>query len=79
MILRLDHYIRPSRHCSRHGLRRPSFTVSQERQSYYCFGCGVGGSVFRFVMDSEHLDFPSAAKKLAARAGIRVIEEPADL
>jgi DNA primase len=42
---------------------------------FHCFGCGAGGSVFRFVMDYEHLDFPSAVRKLAARAGIPVIEE----
>jgi DNA primase len=61
--------------CPFHQERTPSFNVSPQRQSFHCFGCGVGGSVFRFVMDYEHLDFPSAVKKLAARAGIPVIEE----
>lgn len=61
--------------CPFHQEKTPSFNVSQARQSFHCFGCGVGGSVFRFVMDYEHLDFPSAVKKLAARAGIPVIEE----
>jgi len=61
--------------CPFHQEKTPSFTVSQQRQSFHCFGCGAGGSVFRFVMDYEHLDFPSAVKKLAARAGIPVIEE----
>ena len=61
--------------CPFHQEKTPSFNVSQQRQSFHCFGCGVGGSVFRFVMDYEHLDFPSAVKKLAARAGIPVIEE----
>ena len=55
--------------------RRPSFHVSPQRQTFHCFGCGAGGSVFRFVMDYEHLDFPAAVQKLAARAGIPVIEE----
>ncbi|PYI40951.1 MAG: DNA primase, partial [Verrucomicrobia bacterium] len=40
-----------------------------------CFGCGAGGSVFRFVMDYEHIDFPSSVRKLAARAGITVVEK----
>ena len=61
--------------CPFHQEKTPSFNVSQQRQSFHCFGCGVGGSVFRFVMDYEHLDFPSAVKKLAARVGIPVIEE----
>src|SRR6195256_4078492 len=61
--------------CPFHQEKTPSFTVSPSRQTFHCFGCGVGGSVFRFVMDYEHVDFPSAVKKLAARAGIPVIEE----
>ena len=61
--------------CPFHQEKTPSFTVSPSRQTFHCFGCGVGGSVFRFVMDYEHVDFPSAVRKLAARAGIPVIEE----
>jgi DNA primase len=61
--------------CPFHQEKTPSFTVSPQRQTFHCFGCGVGGSVFRFVMDYEHLDFPAAVHKLAARAGIPVIEE----
>lgn len=61
--------------CPFHQEKTPSFNVSPQRQSFHCFGCGAGGSVFRFVMDYEHLDFPSVVKKLAARAGIAVIEE----
>nr|MBA2433244.1 DNA primase [Chthoniobacterales bacterium] len=61
--------------CPFHQEKTPSFTVNPQRQSFHCFGCNVGGSVFRFVMDYEHLDFPSAVKKLAARAGIPVIED----
>jgi DNA primase len=61
--------------CPFHQEKTPSFTVSSQRQTFHCFGCGVGGSVFRFVMDYEHLDFPAAVRKLAARAGIPVIEE----
>ena len=61
--------------CPFHQEKTPSFHVNPQRQSFHCFGCGVGGSVFRFVMDYEHLDFPSAVKKLGARAGIPVIED----
>jgi len=61
--------------CPFHQGKTPSFTVSPSRQTFHCFGCGAGGSVFRFVMDYEHLDFPAAVKKLATRVGIPVIEE----
>jgi DNA primase len=64
--------------CPFHQEKTPSFTVSPQRQSFHCFGCGVGGSVFRFVMDYEHIDFPAAARKLAERGGIRIIEERSD-
>jgi DNA primase len=49
--------------------------VSPSRQTFHCFGCGAGGSVFRFVMDYEHVDFPAAVRKLAARAGIPIVEK----
>ncbi|MEY2530228.1 MAG: primase [Verrucomicrobiota bacterium] len=61
--------------CPFHQEKTPSFTVSPQRQTFHCFGCGVGGSVFRFVMEYEHLDFPSAVRKLATRVGISVMEE----
>jgi DNA primase len=61
--------------CPFHQEKTPSFMVSPSRQTFHCFGCGVGGSVFRFVMDYEHIDFPSAVRKLSARVGIPVIEE----
>jgi DNA primase len=61
--------------CPFHQEKTPSFTVSPQRQTFHCFGCGAGGSVFRFVMEYEHTDFPSAVRKLGARAGIPVIEE----
>ncbi len=61
--------------CPFHQEKTPSFTVSSQRQTFHCFGCGAGGSVFRFVMDYEHLEFPAAVRKLAARVGLPVIEE----
>jgi len=60
--------------CPFHQEKTPSFMVSPSRQTFHCFGCGAGGSVFRFVMDYEHVDFPSAVRKLAARAGITIVE-----
>jgi DNA primase len=61
--------------CPFHQEKTPSFMVSPSRQTFHCFGCGAGGSVFRFVMDYEHTDFPSAVRKLAARVGITVVEK----
>ena len=61
--------------CPFHQEKTPSFMVSPSRQTFHCFGCGAGGSVFRFVMDYEHIDFPSAVRKLAARAGVTVVEK----
>lgn len=61
--------------CPFHREKTPSFTVNPQRQIFKCFGCGAGGSVFRFVMDYEQIDFASAVRKLAERAGIRLIEQ----
>lgn len=61
--------------CPFHQEKTPSFMVSPSRQTFHCFGCGAGGSVFRFVVDYEHVDFPTAVRKLAARAGITVVEK----
>jgi DNA primase len=61
--------------CPFHQEKTPSFTVSPQRQTFHCFGCGVGGTVFRFVMDYEHVDFPAAVRKLGARVGIPIVEE----
>jgi DNA primase len=61
--------------CPFHQEKTPSFTVSPSRQTFHCFGCGAGGSVFRFVMEYEHADFPAAVRKLATRAGITIVEE----
>jgi DNA primase len=61
--------------CPFHQEKTPSFHVNPQRQTFHCFGCGVGGTVFRFVMDYEHVDFPAAVRKLGARAGITVVEE----
>jgi len=58
--------------CPFHAEKTPSFTVSQEKQFYHCFGCGVGGSAIDFVMRMERATFPEAVEILAARAGMEV-------
>ncbi len=61
--------------CPFHREKSPSFHVTPARQSFHCFGCGAGGGVLRFVMDYEHVDFPTAVRRLAQRAGIPIVEE----
>ncbi|HBF36673.1 MAG TPA: DNA primase [Firmicutes bacterium] len=56
--------------CPFHGEKTPSFNVNSEKQLFYCFGCGVGGNVFNFIMKLENIDFLASAKTLAERAGI---------
>jgi DNA primase len=61
--------------CPFHQEKTPSFFVNQSKQSYYCHGCGAGGSVFQFLMQYENIDFPEAVRRLASRAGIAIIEQ----
>ena len=58
--------------CPFHNERTPSFHVSADKQMYYCFGCGAGGSVFTFLMEYENDSFTEAVQKLADRAGIKL-------
>jgi DNA primase len=58
--------------CPFHSERTPSFNVSQEKQSWYCFGCQEGGDVFTFVEKHEHLSFLQALEMLAERAGVEL-------
>ena len=60
--------------CPFHNEKSPSFSVSPNKQMYYCFGCGAGGNVFTFIMEYENQTFPEAMKILADRAGIALPE-----
>jgi DNA primase len=61
--------------CPFHKEKTPSFSVSPDKQFYYCFGCGAGGNALGFVMDHDQLDFPQAIEDLAKRAGMEVPRE----
>ena len=58
--------------CPFHAEKTPSFIVSQDRQTFHCFGCGAGGNAISFVMRIERASFPEAVEILAARAGLEV-------
>ncbi|MCM1385699.1 MAG: DNA primase [Bacillus sp. (in: Bacteria)] len=60
--------------CPFHNEKSPSFSVSQDKQMYYCFGCGAGGNVFTFLMAYENCTFPEAIKELADRVGVALPE-----
>jgi DNA primase len=61
--------------CPFHSEKTPSFSVAPDKQIYYCFGCGKGGSVINFIMEVENLSFPDAVAFLARRAGMAIPEE----
>src|ERR671914_922893 len=56
--------------CPFHAEKTPSFTVSEEKGIYHCFGCQSGGSVFHFLMNYDRLSFPEAVQRVAKRYGI---------
>ena len=60
--------------CPFHNEKSPSFSVSRNKQMYYCFGCGAGGNVFTFIMEYEKFTFAESLKFLAERAGIKLPE-----
>lgn len=64
--------------CPFHSEKTPSFTVYPSDNSFYCFGCGVGGNAITFTQRIEHLDYPDAIEFLAKRAGITVIRDDKD-
>jgi DNA primase len=61
--------------CPFHQEKSPSFNVNSARQIFHCFGCGVGGNVFSFLMRMEGLSFPDAVRRLGETVGIEVEEE----
>ena len=61
--------------CPFHNEKSPSFSVSRDKQMYYCFGCGAGGNVFTFLMEYENFSFPEAVRYLAERAGMELPQE----
>jgi DNA primase len=58
--------------CPFHSEKTPSFSVSSTKQFYYCFGCGVGGDVFKFVMEMEKIPFTESIRVVAEKCGIAV-------
>ncbi len=60
--------------CPWHNDRRPSMTINQERQTWKCWVCDIGGDIFNFVMQRDGIDFPAALRQLAEQAGIPIDE-----
>ena len=61
--------------CPFHNEKTPSFSVSQPKQFYHCFGCGVGGSAITFLMEYDHMDFVESIETLASQPGLDVPRE----
>lgn len=64
--------------CPFHDEKTPSFTVSPDKQFYYCFGCGASGNAVGFIMDYERLSFPEAVEQLSHLCGLEVPREEAN-
>jgi DNA primase len=62
--------------CPFHAEKTPSFSVSPEKEIFYCFGCHSGGNIFSFLMQHQGLSFPEAVRNLAGRFGIDIPSEP---
>jgi len=61
--------------CPFHNEKSPSFSVSADKQLYYCFGCGKGGGAFQFLMEHDGYSFPEAVTHLAEKAGMEIPQE----
>ncbi len=64
--------------CPFHDERTPSFGIDPQQKLYHCFGCGAGGDLFRFVQETEGVDFPTAIELLADRYGVELEREAED-
>ncbi|MFY9202367.1 MAG: CHC2 zinc finger domain-containing protein, partial [Limnochordia bacterium] len=62
--------------CPFHDEKTPSFTVSPSNQLYYCFGCGSGGNVYTYLVNSRNMTFPEAVAALAQHAGVELPKLP---
>ena len=60
--------------CPFHQEKTPSFNVNPDRQIYHCFGCGVTGDAYKFLMEHDHLSFPEAVRTLAERVGVDITQ-----
>ena len=69
---------RPRALCPFHSEKTPSFFIYRENQSFYCFGCGIGGDAITFVKNIERLDYVEAVRFLAERAGMNMPTDPVD-
>lgn len=58
--------------CPFHNEKTPSFTVSEDKQIYHCFGCGVGGNAFKFLMDYKNISFVESIEEIAKQLGIKI-------
>ncbi|MEC7942476.1 MAG: CHC2 zinc finger domain-containing protein [Pseudomonadota bacterium] len=66
--------------CPFHNEKTPSFTVSDDKNFYHCFGCGAHGDVFTFLIEKEGLSFPEAVERAALEAGLEVpVSNPQEL
>jgi len=64
--------------CPFHGEKTPSFSVNEERGFFHCFGCGVGGNAFTFLVRIENISFPEAVRRLAVKAGVSLPQAERD-
>ncbi len=63
--------------CPFHTEKTPSFMVNEKKGIFHCFGCGVGGDAFGFLMRQDKLSFPEAVRALAKQAGVALLRGPA--
>ena len=60
--------------CPFHNEKTPSFSVAEDKGFYHCFGCGAHGDIISFIMNTEHVEYPTAIRELADMAGLKMPE-----